>query len=378
MVNIQRNLADLRRRSETFLARQNMDRPLIGIHIWDREYRKMYRETNKTIPETGEVKPENIETERFLQDIENLLAMNEKIGGDLFWPVVPYVYIPWMEAIIGCPIYSSENTFYAKPCIDSWDDFHDEFDFTGNRWLQKLIELQKALVEKVGDIYPISSSSHLRGPVDMMAAALGQTRLPLECYDNPDKIQKMCSTYGRVFIDIAHMQNEITRNSRFGGYTVNGYGVWTPHVCQYVQDDAMAFLSPEIYRRFVLLSHAEVARNFPSIFYHLHPASLFIHDELLRIENLAILEINREPEAIGPSIKELIPAFKRTKEYNKCLLINFTQGAVGMELFEEEVALICKELSPQGLCIYVMADDVEDGVRRMDCIRKTLKLTGYW
>ena len=88
MAAVLRNLPDLFRRNSAFIARKETDRPLVGIHVWDRHYRRIYRETNRTIPEIGEVQPQNIETDLFLKDIENLLAMNERIGGDLFWPVV--------------------------------------------------------------------------------------------------------------------------------------------------------------------------------------------------------------------------------------------------------------------------------------------------
>ena len=376
MAAVLRNLPDLFRRNSAFIARKETDRPLVGIHVWDRHYRRIYRETNRTIPEIGEVRPQNIETDLFLKDIENLLAMNERIGGDLFWPVVSYVYIPWMEAIIGCPVYANEDTFYSKPCIESWDDFHDDFDFVESPWLAKLLELQRALVREFGAAYPISSSSHLRGPVDMMAAALGQTRLPLEFYDNPDKVRRMCDAYSRAFVEVATLQNGISAESGFGGFTVNGYGVWTPRVCQYVQDDGMAFLSPQIYEAFILRNHGEIAGSFETVFYHLHPVSLFILDELLKIGNLTILEINREPEVIGPSVRELMPAFRRTQECGKSLLVNFTQGAVGIALFEEEVTLLCEELPFRGLCIYVMADDEGDGRRRMEIIRKILRRQG--
>ena len=163
-----------------------------------------------------------------------------------------------------------------------------------------------------------------------------------------DRVRKMCSTYSRAFVEVARLQNGVSAEARFGGFTVNGYGVWTPRVCQYVQDDAMAFLSPEFYSKFIVEEHAEIARSFDSVFYHLHPVSLFILDELLEIENLSILEINREPEVIGPSIKELMPVFRKTQEGGKCLLVNFTQGAVGIDLFEEEVIRLCEELPFSG------------------------------
>jgi hypothetical protein len=376
MIAVRRNLPDLFRRNAAFIAGEESDRPLVGIHVWERQYRRMYRETNRTIPENGPVRPQDIHTDLFLTDIERLLAMNERIGGDLFWPVVSYVYIPWMEAIIGCPVHAIENSFYANPCVESWGDFDADLDAAESPWLAKLLELHRALLREFGDDYPIASSSHLRGPVDMMAAALGQTRLPLEFYDNPDRVRTMCAAYSRVFGEVATLQNQLSAEARFGGFTVNGYGVWTPRPCQYLQDDGMAFLSPDIYRRFIVGDHRGIARSFDSIFYHVHPVSLFIVDELLTFENLRILEINREPEAIGPSVRELLPVFRRTQESGKALLVNFTQGAVGIERFEEEVALLCDELPYRGLCLYVMADDEDDGMRRMDIIRAVLRRRG--
>lgn len=374
IIKIKRDLNDLLYRNKAFLNRYEVDRPLVGIHIWDPKFRKLYKETNKAIPEKGEVKPDAIITENFLKDISRIIAMNENIGGDLFWSIAPYIYIPWMEAIIGCPIYSSETTFYSKPFIDDWDDFYNkEIDLSrNNKWLSKLLELQSTLVEYLGDSYPISSSALLRGPVDMVSAALGQTRMPLELYDNPEKVGETYSLYANVFINVAKLQNEIASKSKFGGYTVNAYGIWTPSVCQYLQDDAMTFLSPKFYKRLVLKNHIKIVNSFDSIFYHVHPVSLFVIDELLNMEKVCIIEVNREPETTGPSIKELLPTFKKIQENNKCLLVNFTQGAVGLDLFKEEIGIICKNLSYKGLCIYAMADDVEDGIKKMSIIKREL------
>lgn len=374
MIKITQDRDELYYRNKAFLHREEVDRPLFGAHIWDRQFKKIYKETNNTIPQNGEVKPSDIVTKFFIKDIDRIILMHEKIGGDLLWPVVPYVFIPWMEAIIGCQIFSVETSFYTKPFINTWDDFYNDVDISeNNKWLSKLVELQLALVEHLGNRYPSSSSTHLRGPVDMMSAALGQTRLPIELYDNPDKIKEMSSIYSEVFIDVAQIQNKIASESKFGGYTVNGYGVWSPHICQYFQDDAMAFLSPKFYKDFVLENHIKIINNFDSTFYHLHPISLFIIDELIKMEKLDIIEVNREPEIIGPSISELLPTFKKIQDHGKSLLINFTQGAVGLKLFEEEVKIICENLSYKGLCIYIMADDTEDGIAKMNIVRRVIR-----
>ena len=62
---------------------------------------------------------------------------------------------------------------------------------------------------KVSDKYPIGSSTHLRGPADMMSAAIGQKQFPLELYDNPEKIKSMGKVYTSTFIEVARKVNKI-------------------------------------------------------------------------------------------------------------------------------------------------------------------------
>ena len=48
MVVIKRDLDDAFYRIKAFLNREEVDRPLIGIHTWDPKFKKLYKETNKT------------------------------------------------------------------------------------------------------------------------------------------------------------------------------------------------------------------------------------------------------------------------------------------------------------------------------------------
>lgn len=301
-----------------------------------------------------------------------VLVENEKIGGDILWPVVPHIFIPWMEAIIGCPIYSGGSSFYAEPFIDKWEDFTWEVDLSGdNGWLEKLLELQSALIDHFGGSYPTGSSSHLRGPVDMISLALGQTRFCLELYDNPDKIKKMSLLYTDAFIKVARMQNQLASKSEFGGYTVNAYGTWSPYICQYFQDDAIVFLSPNLYKDFFLKGHIKITESFDSTLFHLHPVSLFIVDELVKMERLSIIEVNRDINSV--SIKELINTFKKIQESGKALLIDFTPGSASLQMMEEEIKIICDSLTFKGLGIRIFADDHEDALLKMNTVRKVVK-----
>jgi hypothetical protein len=371
MFKIKRDIKEISNRNQAFVERKEVDRPLYGAFILGNEYMKEYKETYKNIPHDREVKPQDIITEDFLKDIGGIIESSKETGGDLFYPAVPYFFIPWMEAIIGCHIFAGRDSFYAKPFIDSLDNVNGKIDLSSdNKWLAKLIEMETALLNYLDGSYPIGSSTHLRGPIDMVSAAIGQSRFCLELYDNPEKIKELSSSYTETFINVAKIENEIASKSRFKGYVVNNYGVWTPYVCQYYQDDALAFISPQIYKDFFQKEHARIDGSFKSSLFHVHPISLFIVDELLKLPNLDIIEINREP--MGPSVEELLPTFKKIQENNKSLIINFTTVNFDLELLEREVSLAVNSLSKRGLCIYVSVKDKDDGIKKMDLVKRII------
>lgn len=358
--------------NKDFVKRKNTQRPLYGLHILGTNYMKEYGATYKNIPLDMELDPDDIILEAFLEDMANFIDKQEEAGGDLFYPVVPYLYVPWLEAIIGCPIYAGKDSFYAEPFIKNWQDLRWEIDLSpGNRWYRKLLELKKALVDSFGDNYPPGSSTHLRGPIDMVSAATGQSKFCLELYDNPGSIKKFADLCTDIFIEVARNVNEIASKARFKGYVVNNYGVWTPCVCQYFQDDALAFISPDFYKDIFLKEHLKIDKSFTSTFFHVHPISLFIIDYLIKFSNLDVIEINREP--MGPSVEELLPAFKKIQKAGKSLLINFTTVGFSPDMIEKEVLAIKDNLSPAGLCIYICVKDISDGKIKLDILKKIFK-----
>ena len=375
MFKIRRDFETIIKRHRTFVSCGETDRPLYCVNVMGRNYAKAYENTFNNIPQKREMIPDDIVIEDFIKDVDNLINCNEEVDGEFFLPVAPYFYIPWTEAIIGCPVFAGKDSFYAEPFIDDWRSFKDGVDLSSsNKWMNKLVETKTALVEYLGDRYPISSSTHLRGPADMMAAALGQKRFPLELYDNPDKLKKMGRVYTETFIKIARTVNDIAKKSKFPGFVVNNYGIWTEEICQYFQDDANAFVSPYFYKEIILEEHLLIDSSFPSTLYHIHPISLFTVDELIKFPNLKIIEINREPEAIGPSTEEMLPVFKKIQESGKAALINYTDIDFKPEFIEKEVRIACDNLSYNGLCIYICAADVEDARRKTKAISGIFKI----
>ena len=375
MFDIKKDFKKIIRRHEAFISLEEVDRPLLCVNVTGKNYAKSYSNVFEKIPQNREISPDDISIEEYIKDVNNFINWNETLDSDFIYPVVPYLYIPWTEAIIGCPIFLGKDSFYAEPFIKSWKDFRSELDLSeNNKWFKKLIEMTFFLVEYLGDKYPVGSSTHLRGPVDMMAASLGQKEFPLELYDNPNKIQEMNKIYTEAFIYIAKKINNIAKKSRFNGYIVNIFGIWTEKICQFFQDDALVLTSPRFYKDLILKSHLHIDYSFPSTLYHIHPTSLFILDELVKFPNLKIIEINREPEAIGPPIEELIKPLKKIQDCRKAAILCFTDPDFTPDFIEKEIKIVCQELSYRGFCINIIAADVEDGKRKIQSISKIFNL----
>ena len=121
-------------------------------------------------------------------------------------------------------------------------------------------------------------------------------------------------------------------------------------------------------------SHKLIDSSFPSTLYHIHPVSNFTVDDIVTLPNVRIVEINREPETVGPSTEELIPAFKKIQESGKAAIVNYTDLDFTPEYIEEDVRKICESLSYRGLCIWIAAADVPDARKKIKAVEKVFKI----
>jgi hypothetical protein len=278
-----------------------------------------------------------------------------------------------MEGIIGCPIVAKGDSCYAQPCPQLWERIPDEIDLSGNNWFKKMMSMMRVLIDRLGDRYPIASSTLIRGPADCVSAALGATRFVLELYDHPERIKKLVKLFTDTIIKVVRAQHEVAATSAFPeGYTICGYGLWTPVICQHFQDDAVALLSPKFYRDIFLETHLRMIEAFEASFYHVHPISVFVVDELVKMKKVKFIEINREPPGAGPSAVELMPYYKEILESGKCLLVHWAYTEFSLESLGKELVYLHRHLERRGLGFSVCISDREDGQRKNKLIREVL------
>jgi len=271
-------------------------------------------------------------------------------NGDVFAPVAPYAVVPWVEAILGCPIIVSlpSHSLWSQPYWeDRWpeEDLEPEID---PRWLNKLREFVAFLVDHAHGRYLVAHTL-MRGVSDLIEALIGGEKLCLSVHDCPDRLHRLADRCADLFLDIALAQLELI--PPFHGGTCNLFGLWSPGTSVRTQDDASVLLSPPQYAEFILPYQERIAAAFDRTMIHLHSRSLHVAD-LLCQSGISGIQISIDPQPYGPTVPELLPICQRILEHKPLLLEGpFTQA---------ELDLTLETLPPRGLCLGASLEADED------------------
>lgn len=281
-----------RERFQAFLECQPAARPLLACTVGF-TMPEQYPATARCLPQ-GLVSPEAIRTEAFLADCSRLYQLHGRLADDFPFVAAPFVYVPWLEAIMGCPIHASETSMWAQPVVDAWDQWRWEQPAPDNPWWRKLLELTAALVQHSAGRYPVAPTL-MRGPSDMLSALRGAARFPLDFYDCPDLVASAARLCADVWIAVGKSQLDLIPQSATG-YMAGAHGlrVWAPDKIIWLQEDAMALLSPVIFRNYILPQDRRIAAHFPYTAFHLHGSALWAIRDLVSVPEIRIVELNHE------------------------------------------------------------------------------------
>ena len=106
MIKIKRDFEKIIERHKKYVKLESIDKPLLCIFTLGTDNLAEYRETFKAIPKDRDLEPEDIMLDGYIKDVEDYIMRHEEVGEDFIYPIAPYMtFVPWMEAIIGCPIY---------------------------------------------------------------------------------------------------------------------------------------------------------------------------------------------------------------------------------------------------------------------------------
>jgi hypothetical protein len=258
------------------------------------------------LPEDRPLEPKDFSQPRaiegFLTDCETLYAQHEACGGDFIWSSTPFWGIPWLEAILGCPLYANHATgsihseapsdFSGPECIESFDP--------KNPWVRLMDTYLSALAERSRGRWPIGTT-RLRGVSDLLAALYGVEALVLRMLDEGEEILDASRRIADLLIRFGAFQMDRIPPFRRGVGSFY-YHLWAPEGTLWIQEDATALLSPDLYARFIEPQVQRIVRSFPGTIMHQHSKGYVPTDSYLGM-GMHALELHIDEG--GPSAEEL-------------------------------------------------------------------------
>ena len=320
---------------------------------WRRSAGLLYQEIPHTWEEMrvplsdGSMAIEGLSLTPEMLDAERLVGPALEFGpietiGDMFCTRAPFRRVPWIEAILGCPIWVTieDGCMRARPFIRDWADWDGQAPGRRDDWFDLLKQLTEMLVARSGGRCAVVQTL-MRGPTDLCEAALGSKLMCLSMYDHPQELRRFLEWISEMFIEVLQAQRERIPTIE-GGY-VNPFGIWAPGTVVCTQCDASAFLSPEQYAYWFLPYDVRIceAADFSAI--HLHSGSLHTVDVLLEIERPHAIQVSLDPQPSGPPLESLFGTFRKILASKPLVLSGV--------LSQEQVQRLQDELPSAGLYI---------------------------
>jgi len=267
----------------------------------------------------GRINPEDIQIDHFY-DIyyEMVKDRTEQINyekGELIHSISPLNGFPWMEAIVGCEIYSSRtdgNIWVQK--TEKPFDLLDGFNLKNNFWLEKLLDFYLFLDNNFSKEIPIGTPI-LRGPMDILQALIGNN-LYFMFYDQPELMKDYLLVVAEIWKDVFYLLKENIPSFNKGYCNA---GLWSPELLLIYQEDASGLISKEMYQEFVLPADKMVISGFNYSLFHLHSSGIHIA-EIIKKEllDLKIVEVNIDP--VFSDINNLVRIFNNVQKDKKLFI----------------------------------------------------------
>jgi hypothetical protein len=287
--------------------------------------------------------------EDFLEDQKKLLQEGEIIDDDILRGASPAQMIMWGDGMLGSAMKVLPGNVVAESMSLSWEEIEKIHFYRNAPWYKKYIEFIDVLVKHAAGRYPVSHGM-LNGPVDYLVTFRSHEQAIFDLMLEPESALAFLEKMGDFFIDVtketwAHIP------LFHGGYFDAQYSLWAPEPITRMQEDALASLSPDLYRDFIKKTDERIASHFGSAFMHLHSTSMMAIEDILDIPTLKCFEINNDVG--GPPVASMVPYFQKVQQAKKSLLI---RGSFS----PEELRLLMDSLEPTGLYLYIMISSLKE------------------
>jgi hypothetical protein len=231
----------------------------------------------------------------------------------------PFGKIPWLEAMLDCPITMTEGHIWSKPYAgDPREIIARGADLEKNPWFQLYLEFLRLLPARLGDRFLISANTLLRGACDLAAAILGVQGAAIGWLDDPPfmaRVLRVCTDANLKVIKAGYR----LLPPAHGGY-LSTWDIWGPAPIVATQADHSSLLSAKVYEEQILPFDLEVARACPLCIFHLHNNGLHVAPALMERPEINAIEVVIDPYPIGKRMAWEVAMLQRVQQHKPLIL----------------------------------------------------------
>ncbi len=342
-----RSIEDRVKQFRRYYARAN-DRPLLGFFVGS-EYPLRRYEASRTLPSDRPLTPEDFDVRPYLDDCDRLFAVHEACGGDFIWSASAFWGIPWLEALLGCPIVADHGTGSIR--AEPPPGFRGPADIPAfdreAPWALKAVEFIDRMAERSGGRWPIGAT-RMRGISDLLSALYGPTEFIYAMMDRPDEMHEACRRLTDVWIEFGRMQLERIPGFH-GGVGSFYYNLWAPTGTVWHQEDAAALLSADLYDSFLREHDRRIAESFDGCIMHQHPTAFVPTDFYLEMPFTA-LELHIDEG--GPDAETL--------HETHCRILARKPLIIWGNISRRDLERLFTKLPPQGLAVITVVSGPDE------------------
>jgi len=173
---------------------------------------------------------------------------------------------------------------------------------------------------------------------------LGGTRFMFDLYDDPDGIRHFAEHVTDILISLHSKVNELTPKPA-GGSCHRWINYWNPGRGFWFSEDDAIMMSPEMYREIFLDLDVKLCASTDMPALHWHTAGLHLIPELIKIDNLKMIQLAPDPN--GPGFDEIL-------EFCKIIVASDIRVCFQMGYDQDKVRKIFNTL-PSDSCLFYLS-----------------------
>ena len=260
------------------------------------------------------------ELEKFLEcELESAKCKwkaKEGIDDDSIPAIAPYFGIAEHSAWLGLDAVIQENTSFPIPAVNTIDDLNKLSCSEGNKWFLYMKRAYDYLRSRKDGSFVLAVRG-IMTPMDIANAVCGDKLFEDFLLESEycHQLMEYFTAALRWYYPYVLSWSDNVEN----GYIFNCGEGWMPKgTIGHLSNDTAMLCSPKIYKNFGMPYEKEQVKDYSNVLYHVHNEKMHYFPELVKLQNLSMLQISYDPKTVKP-INNLNEIYKVTGNVNLML-----------------------------------------------------------